>query len=68
MSLTSAAVRVLGPDNAVDIDKPSAHLELEASPTKPSKRKKRASIEITEDRPKSDGISYTYSSSYLTLF
>ena len=57
MSLTSAAVRVLGPDNAVDIDKPSAHLELEASPTKPSKRKKRASIEITEDRPKSYGIS-----------
>jgi hypothetical protein len=54
--VASDAVRVLGPDNAIDVDKPSAHLELGASPNKESKKKKRALMEINEDNLKPYGI------------
>lgn len=59
--VVSDAVRVLGPDNAIDADKPSAHLELGASPNKQSKKKKRASMEINEANLKPYGIAlYLY--------
>lgn len=47
---------ILGPDNAVDVEMPRAHLELEEATSKPSKRKKRTSIEeaqrVNMDHPK----------------